>query len=143
MNKVNIRRAVIDDAAAVAKLSETLGYPVTTEEIGQRLERLLKRDDQVVFVAETDEIAGWTHAAEQEILELDRFCEIWGLVVGEKYRRSGIGRQLIEAAEQWARSRGLTRVMLRSNIVRAESHPFYERIGYTRYKTQHAYRKCL
>jgi hypothetical protein len=28
-------------------------------------------------------------------------------------------------------------------VVRAESHPFYERLGYLRTKTQHAYRKTL
>jgi hypothetical protein len=32
---------------------------------------------------------------------------------------------------------------VRSNVVRAESHPFYERLGYVRSKTQHAYRKHL
>jgi hypothetical protein len=34
-------------------------------------------------------------------------------------------------------------VSLRSNIVRPESHAFYEKIGYARFKTQHAYRKRL
>lgn len=143
MDKLNIRNATIRDAASIAKLSGALGYPATTEDIAARLERLLRREDQVVFVAETNEVAGWIHAAEQEILELERFCEIWGLVVGEAQRRRGVGRRLIEAAEQWAGSRGLTKVMLRSNVLRPESHPFYERIGYTRYKTQHAYRKSL
>jgi hypothetical protein len=28
-------------------------------------------------------------------------------------------------------------------VTREESHPFYERLGYTRVKTQHAYRKRL
>jgi len=31
----------------------------------------------------------------------------------------------------------------RSNAVRAESHPFYQRLGYARTKTQHYYRKAL
>jgi hypothetical protein len=32
---------------------------------------------------------------------------------------------------------------VRSNVVRAESHQFYERLGYARVKTQHAYRKRI
>jgi predicted N-acetyltransferase YhbS len=32
---------------------------------------------------------------------------------------------------------------VRSNVVRSGSHPFYERLGYARSKTQHAYRKAL
>jgi GNAT superfamily N-acetyltransferase len=66
-----------------------------------------------------------------------------GLVVDARRRRQGIGQQLLAAVEQWAQSRGLPHVTVRSNIVRADSHPFYERQGYTRHKTQHVYRKAL
>ena len=39
--------------------------------------------------------------------------------------------------------RGLENVSVRSNVVRLESHPFYERAGYVRVKTQHAYWKRI
>jgi hypothetical protein len=39
--------------------------------------------------------------------------------------------------------RGLGQMAVRSNVDRADSHPFYERLGYVRAKTQHAYRKRL
>jgi GNAT superfamily N-acetyltransferase len=86
---------------------------------------------------------GWIHAAEQDILEAGRVCEIWGMVVAEGERGCGLGRRLIEAAEQWALIRGLDQISVRSNVVRAESHPFYERMGYSKFKTQHVYRKRL
>ena len=41
------------------------------------------------------------------------------------------------------RRRGLGVIAVRSNVARTESHPFYERLGYVRTKTQHAYRKHL
>jgi GNAT superfamily N-acetyltransferase len=144
MDELIIRKATIDDAVGVAKLSATLGYPVTAEAMEQRLTRVLKLETHSVLVAERNgEIVGWTHGAEQEMLELDRRCEIWGLVVAENERGRGVGRRLIEAIEDWARDRGLADMSVRSNVIRPESHPFYERIGYTRYKTQHAYRKRL
>jgi hypothetical protein len=34
-------------------------------------------------------------------------------------------------------------ISVRSNVARLESHPFYERLGYVRTKTQHAYAKQL
>ena len=34
-------------------------------------------------------------------------------------------------------------LLVRSNVTRPESHPFYERLGYERIKTQHSYRKTL
>ena len=59
------------------------------------------------------------------------------------YRGRGVGRRLVQAAEAWASARGLDQMAVRSNVGRAESHPFYERLGYVRAKTQHAYRKRL
>ena len=143
MNELIIRKAKIADATRMAELSGTLGYPVSAQAMEQRLRRFLTLETHSVFVAERNgEVVGWTHGAEQEMLELGCRGEIWGLVVAENERGHGVGRRLIEAVEKWARDRGLENISVRSNVVRPESHPFYERIGYTRYKTQHAYRKC-
>lgn len=139
-----IRKARSEDAARIAELSGTLGYPVTADAMAERLGRMLPLETHTVFVAEASgNIVGWTHGAEQELLEMGFRCEILGLVVAEGQRGLGTGRRLVEAIEQWARARGLAQIFVRSNVIRPESHPFYERIGYERYKTQHAYRKQL
>src|ERR1700719_4923682 len=139
MENLVVRGARIADAARVAELSAMLGYPVTPEIMEQRLERVLRLETHTVFVVETPshEVVGWTHATEQEILEAGCRCEILGLVVAGGQRGRGIGRRLIEAVEHWALARGLNEISVRSNVVRVESHPFYERMGYARYKTQH------
>jgi len=143
VNTPNIRKATVDDAPAIAQLSGELGYPVNAGTMRERLERILERDEHVVFVSETTEVVGWIHAAEHELLEIGKHCEICGLVVGSGQRGKGIGRHLIEAVEEWAPRRGLKQIYVRSNVIRPESHPFYERLGFDRYKTQHAYRKRL
>jgi GNAT superfamily N-acetyltransferase len=143
MEELTIRKATGDDAPAIAQLSSQLGYPVEANVMRDRLQRFLPRAKHVVFVAETDELVGWIHGAEHELLEVARHCEIWGLVVADGQRRKGIGRRLVDAVEKWARHRGLSEISVRSNVIRPESHPFYERLGYVRYKTQHAYRKHL
>jgi GNAT superfamily N-acetyltransferase len=88
-------------------------------------------------------VVGWIHGAEHELIETGRHCEILGLVVDAEHRQVGAGRLLVAAVEAWAADRGLDDVAVRSNVVRTESHPFYERLGYRRVKTQHAYRKRL
>ena len=138
MNTLKIRKATADDALAIAQLSGQLGYPVEAQVMCERLERLLQLEEQAVFVAETTDVVGWIHGAECELLEVGRHAEIWGLVVAEGRRGKGIGRQLIEAVEEWTRSRDLDEISVKSNVIRPESHPFYERLGFTRYKTQHA-----
>ena len=110
----------------------------------RRLGQLLPKRHQVIFVVELGpdkKVIGWIQGEEREILAIGRYCEVVGLVVNQEHRGAGIGRRLMEAVEQWAAARGLEQVSLRSNIVRPESHAFYEKIGYTRFKTQHAYRK--
>jgi GNAT superfamily N-acetyltransferase len=140
-----IRSAVPADAAAVARLSSQLGYPVAAQALAARLGLLVSSELHAVYVA-TDrqgDVVGWIHGAEQVLVESEPRCEILGLVVDEAARRGGIGRQLVEAVERWARGRGLPDMSVRSAVSRAESHPFYEQLGYTRVKSQHVYRKPL
>jgi|SRR5262245_1961812 len=142
---IEIRPARITDAPRLAELTGVLGYPAAVDVFTVRLARLLAQRDEEVLVAETSvgEIVGWIHAAEHALLEVDPRCEILGLVVDAAHRNLGAGRQLVAAAEDWATRRGLSEMSVRSNVLRQESHPFYERLGYVRVKTQHAYRKGL
>ena len=142
---MTIRKATVNDAPRLAELSVALGYPVEPAVMARRLARLFSRPEHLVLVAEEADnlVVGWVHAGEEDILVVGRFCEILGLVVAADHRGKGIGRRLVEEVERWARERGLDRVSVRSNIARAESHPFYERAGYVRQKTQHVYRKQL
>ena len=142
---MTIRKAMVNDAPRLAELSAALGYPVEPDVIARRLARLFSCPEHLVLVAEAADnlVAGWVHAAEHDILVIGRFCEILGLVVAADHRGKGIGRRLVEEVEHWARERGLDRVSVRSNVTRPESHPFYERAGYVREKTQHVYRKQL
>lgn len=138
-----IRKARLSDSSQLAELSTVLGYPVESEILRSRIKRILSREDHHLLVGESQpgEVAGWIHAAEQDILESGRSCEIFGLVVAANQRGRGVGRQLIERVEQWAIKRGLRRLSVRSNVSRTESHPFYERLGFVRVKTHHAYSK--
>ncbi len=144
-NTMSVRSATVGDATSMAALSDTLGYPVDPSTMAARLERLLGRTEDVVLVAQLadGQVIGWIHAAEHHLLEASERCEILGLVVNAGHRGQGIGRGLVEQVEAWARIRGLPQISVRSNIARSESHPFYERLGFDRAKTQHAYRKRL
>jgi GNAT superfamily N-acetyltransferase len=142
---VTIRSAVNGDALRIAELSAVLGYPISPEAASARLKHLLARPGNAVFVAELASagVVGWIHGAEQDLLESGRHCEILGLIVAANQRGEGIGRRLVAKVERWAHERGLERLSVRSNVARAESHPFYERLGYARAKTQHVYRKQM
>jgi GNAT superfamily N-acetyltransferase len=140
-----IRLATVDDVPRLAELTSTLGYPVEPEAMRPRVERTLARMDCVLYVADDGAVGavGWILGGEQETLETGPRCEILGLIVAGAGRRRGIGRRLVEAVEAWGRSRGFDRIVVRSNVAREESHPFYEGLGYQRLKTQHVYARRL
>jgi N-acetylglutamate synthase-like GNAT family acetyltransferase len=140
-----IRRATVDDAAEIARLSAQLGYPATIAAFAERLRLLQSRDTHAVLVheGEGNRLAGFVGLEQRLMIESGERVEIVGLVVDERARRTGTGRRLIAAAEDWARARGMPELFLRSNVLRAEAHPFYEQLGFLRTKTQHAYVRPL
>lgn len=142
---VKIRAPRPGDAARLAALSTELGYPAAADAIAGRLARLVARGDHCLRVAELPAVGviGWIQAEERHVLEAGSWCEIVGLVVDSGHRGRGAGRALVGEIEAWARARGLRAVKVRSNVTRAESHPFYQRLGYARAKTQHVYVKSV
>ena len=141
---MTIRRAVLADAAEIARLSGELGYPLTADAMRARLAALLSSEQHHIAVAASDgRLLGCMHVEHRVSLEGGDRAELMALVVDSTVRRRGLGRELVAAAEQWALARGLDSLTIRSNVARELSHPFYESLGYERAKTQHVYRKPL
>jgi GNAT superfamily N-acetyltransferase len=142
---VVLRQMRPEDAGAVASLTTQLGYASTEDEIRRRYDLIKDRWDARLFVAQHADsaIVGWVHVQATYLLECDTRAEIWGLVVNETARGSGVGRRLMEAAEEWALMRGLDVIVVRSNYLRTAAHGFYEHLGYKLTKTQNAFRKTL
>jgi GNAT superfamily N-acetyltransferase len=140
-----IRPVRAADAPRITGLLAELGYPGELVAVTRRLAAILRSDTQRVLVAaDGSRIDGYVSAERRPALpHQEELLEITGLVVDAAARRSGVGRALVEAAEQWAARQGLRTIVVRSNVVRPASHPFYEGIGYRRTSTSHTYRKEL
>lgn len=138
-----VRPAADADAERLAVLCEQLGYPTSPEAVCVRLAELAQDPEHAVFVFDdgAGSAVGWVHVHAVESLVAGRYAEIGGLVVDAGARRTGAGRELMLAAEAWARAHGCSSVRLRSNIVRTEAHEFYRRLGYEVVKTQLTFRK--
>lgn len=60
------------------------------------------------------------------------YIRIVALVVDQNYRRQGIGERLIQTAEEWAREKGATKLVLNSGNrdERSDAQQFYKDRGF-------------
>ncbi len=132
MKVLEVRDAVIEDAAMIAALLGELGYPSQPEGVRARLARLLVHEGSRVFVAEREaSVLGVLGLHRMSVLtSLSDIAMIIALVVTERDRRVGVGRLLIARAEDEARVWQCGRIMVTSAERRADAHAFYQHLGY-------------
>ncbi|HVX47649.1 MAG TPA: GNAT family N-acetyltransferase [Mycobacteriales bacterium] len=135
----DIRPGRPTDARYLTGLLGQLGYPSDLDAVTRRLTALLKSPTRQIMIAGPGD--GYIEVERRLTLQHDERAEITGLAVDSRARRSGIGRALVNAAEEWAAGQGIHSLVVRSNVLRPESHPFYAGIGYERMTTSHNYRK--
>jgi GNAT superfamily N-acetyltransferase len=142
--RIILRTVQARDGAVVRQLLDQLGYSLESEEVRRRLDAVSNAPGHGVFIAEVDgKPVALLHLFERQALEKPSEAVVQALVVDRSRRASGIGRQMMVFAEDWARERGLLSVCLASRIDRCGSHAFYARLGYERVATSHMFRKEL
>jgi len=131
-----VRLAKPCDCDAMAELARQLGYGCTGDEVRGRLSQMQDSSQYAAYVAQLPrgQIAGWIGAYLFRSIETSSCAEISGLVVDQSVRSRGIGRILLNIAEDWARGIGCDTVSLRSNITRDRAHRFYIINGYEHVK---------
>ncbi|MBB6269770.1 GNAT superfamily N-acetyltransferase [Pedobacter cryoconitis] len=134
---LHLRNLRLEDSEAISSLSEQLGYPSTISETEARINALLLHPDNCAFVAVLEQtIIGWIHGFYTLRLESEPFIEIAGLVVDENYRNQQTGKKLVEQVKEWGIKKGISKLRVRCQTKRTETHRFYQKIGFTQQKEQ-------
>jgi GNAT superfamily N-acetyltransferase len=127
---IEIRRALATDAARLYPLTLAFATSLQPDQASFRwaFERLIQQEDTMLLVAEDDGLlVGYILASDHYALFAGgRIAWVEELMVAETHRRSGLGRQLMQAVEEWAASRGAKMVTLATR----RAAPFYRSIGY-------------
>lgn len=140
--QVLIRIAEINDSESITELSNQLGYETRNIDIQNRLKKILKNEDNCVYVAtENGKVVGWIHGFYSLRIESEFFVEIGGLVVNKNFRKNGIGKKLVDKVIEWTKLKNCGKVRVRCNIIRKDSHRFYENIGFEINKEQKVFTK--
>lgn len=137
---ITIRGAQPADAQRIVELNRSaLGYTVDPQALQAQLERILMRPTDRLMVAadaHSGRVEGFVHAADYETLHSGRLKNIVALAVDPLQQGLGLGRQLLEAVEGWAKEDGCDGVRLVSSVQRTQAHAFYAHCGYTMRKEQ-------
>jgi RimJ/RimL family protein N-acetyltransferase len=141
--RFDIRRAGPGDAATLVELARVVGAEPegwlitdgdwrTASEERRYLRAVRRHPHAAVFVAEAEaglvgrlSIARDPHPASEHVADL-------GLMVAKDYRRLGIGRALMDAAEGWAREVGVRKIELHVFPYNTAAIALYETLGYER-----------
>lgn len=126
-------------------MATQLGYATEPAAVAQRLPMVLGAADARLLVAvDVDDAAiGWLHVALKPSLLSPLAAQVMALVVDEAWRSGGVGADLLDAAEAWAREHGCAEMLVSTRITRERAHGFYRRHGYDLRKTNHYFSKGL
>jgi len=133
-DQVIIRDACEADVKELTALMTDLGYPTTLEEFKVRFENISAHPDYRTIVAVANgEMVGMAGLSKNIFYEMNgNYMRILAFVVKQSARKLGLGKILIEAAEEWARAQGLHTVVISSGnrAERDAAHVFYQKMGY-------------
>lgn len=139
---IRIREYSGEDTIAMAHLISELGYPCTPADVTARFARLSPDLYQTLVAESAETLVGFIGLVTLPVYEHSHpLGWILALSVDSKYRRQGIGRALVKAAEEYFAGHHVTDVRLHSSLPRADAHAFYETLGYD--KTGYRFRKNL
>ncbi|MDQ3041215.1 MAG: GNAT family N-acetyltransferase [Acidobacteriota bacterium] len=131
-----VREVTANDASEWFRLRKLLWDESSDDE--HRMEMLdiyEHHETQLVLVAETDggRMVGFLEASIRPFVEdchSDHVGYLEGWFVEEKYRKHGIGRKLVKAAEHWARQKGCAEMASDSEIGNDLSLQAHQNLGY-------------
>lgn len=132
-----IRKIIIDDRQIWTRFRSEL-WPLSADTHADQIAEFFSGssiDIEEVFVVENDakEVVGFIELNTREFAEGSRhplvpYVEAW--FVEKNHRHCGYGRELMEAAENWARQNGFSELASDTEITNARSIELHKEFGF-------------
>lgn len=130
-HNITIEKMRPEDVPAVVDLQRLLmPIELTDAQITARYEKILANDDYALLIARMDGAPVATATAICCHALAEDFLAIEDVVVKDGLTGQGIGGMLMDAADDFARSKGCAYAILVSSGFRKDAHRFYEKHGY-------------
>jgi N-acetylglutamate synthase-like GNAT family acetyltransferase len=130
---LKIRDAKPGDAAVLTELIHFLGHEIEEKSVRKNIKALARLKEEPLVATLGKQVVGLCGIHKTVTVHRDApLGRITILVVAEKVQDQGIGRMLVEAAEQILRKAGCKQVEVTSNDRRTAAHAFYRHMGFER-----------
>jgi GNAT superfamily N-acetyltransferase len=131
--KPKIREAKSSDVPRLVELIRFLGHEIDEKAVRKNLKALCKTGEAPLVATLDKRVVGICGVGRRIVIHRPApLGRITALVVAEEAQEQGIGRMLMQAAEDWMRERGCKLVEVTSNDRRTAAHAFYRHMGYER-----------
>ena len=131
--KPAIRDAKPADAPRLVELIRLLDREIDEKSVRRNLAKLKKEGETPLVAVLGGQVVGLCGISARVMIHRDApIGRISPLVVANEAQGHGLGRMLVEAAEEWMRRKGCKLVEVTSNDRRADAHAFYRHLGFER-----------
>jgi GNAT superfamily N-acetyltransferase len=131
---ITIRKLNETDLDAITHLMQELGYETTNQEMAERLLNFSQNSDYNTILAVcNNQIAGMMGLFRSWYWKKNGcFIRIQALVVDSRFRNLGVGKILIQEAENWAKDLNANAIILNSGLrpERKIAYQFYQNLGF-------------
>ena len=130
-----IRRAIQSDAATIATLAAKMWTSSTAEDLLEEFEDILLNGENAVFLyLEDEQTVGFAHCQlRKDYVEGTKTSPVGyleGIYIEADHRRKGYARQLVQACEDWTKSRGCTEFASDCPLHNTDSLAFHLHCGF-------------
>lgn len=129
---MTIRKATLHDALKIQQLLDQLGYPNLNEgDVISNIKSHTKEGYSLLVVELDHSVVAFIALHWFDLVHWkEKMGRISSFCVDERFRSKGVGKALLQAAEQLLAEKGCAKIEVTSNERRTKAHQFYLDLGY-------------
>lgn len=117
---------------------------LSKDQLEDKILDVLNHDDEKIFIAVCDdEVIGYIYVNIYDVLYQEPIANVVSFILNMNKKHNGIGKTLIEAAENWAKDKGIKKARIVSDVNRTHGHSLFKKLGYVINETDFEFKKAL
>lgn len=117
---------------------------LSKDQLEDKVLDVLNHDDEKIFIAVCDdEVIGYIYVNIYDVLYQEPIANVVSFILNMNKKHNGVGKTLIEAAENWAKDKGIKKARIVSDVNRTHGHSLFKKLGYVINETDFEFKKAF